>query len=136
MRCPVCGSKTYVLSCGSCRTPKPEFMNELVRKVVASSRGNVETSMLVSEEGSVLAHNPVASYDEYVAAAAAALGAAAKALIQAIQGNIQIRRIDLRMADDSVVVVIPTGEAYLAVKTKPRPNLGMVNIVLSQLDLA
>ena len=134
MRCPACGSRmTAISSCSSCGAGRDTVMNELVRKVVAESRGSVEGCMLISEEGLVLAHNPVAGYEPYVAAAASAIGAAANAMAEVIGSENEITRIDLRLGDGSVIAVIPLPGMYLAVKTSRRPNLGMVKIVLDRL---
>ncbi len=110
-------------------------LEELCRSLVARSRGSIASAMVVDEEGRVRAHNPVTELDEDMAAIALGVTAAFGYMSQQ-RGYPPPHSIDIEMRGGGSrmrLVIKPLRGLILVVKTSPRPNMGLVDLLLEQL---
>jgi predicted regulator of Ras-like GTPase activity (Roadblock/LC7/MglB family) len=111
-------------------------LEELCRSLVARSRGSIVSAMVVDEEGSVRAHNPVTELDEDMAAVAVGATAAFRYMSEA-RGYPPPHSIDVEMRAEGARMrlrIRPLGSGLiLVVKTSRQPNLGLVDLLMEQL---
>ncbi|MEM2232193.1 MAG: hypothetical protein QXP81_01485 [Nitrososphaerota archaeon] len=112
-----------------------ESLMELCRRLVASSRESLESAMVVTEDGVILAHNPVDRVNEDAAAVGAAVVAGLK-YISEHYGLGKVSRFDVDLvsggARRKLVMKPMEGGKILILITSQRPNLGLIDLLLEQ----
>jgi len=111
---------------------RPE-LEELCRRLVASSRGSLTSVIICTEEAEILAHNPVTEVDQDAAAIAVGNMSAFRYMSQAY-GFKPPKRIDVDFGDEKLIIK-PLGSLILVAKTSSKPNLGLVDLLLEQVKL-
>jgi len=103
-------------------------LEELCRRLVASSRGSLVSVIVCSEEGEILAHNPVTEVDQDAAAIAVGNMSAFRYMSQAY-GFPLPRRIDVDLGGRRLIIK-PIENNILVAISSSRPNLGLVDLLL------
>jgi hypothetical protein len=111
---------------------RPE-LEELCRRLVASSRGSLTSVIILTEEVEILAHNPVTEVDQDAAAIAVGNVSAFRYMTQAY-GFKPPKRIDIDFGGERLIIK-PLGSLILVAKTSAKPNLGLVDLLLEQVKL-
>jgi hypothetical protein len=111
---------------------RPE-LEELCRRLVASSRGSLTSVIILTEELEILAHNPVMEVDQDAVAIAVGNMSAFRYMTQTY-GFKPPRRIDVDFGGERLIIK-PLGSLILVAKTSAKPNLGLVDLILEQVKL-
>ena len=112
---------------------RPE-LEELCRRLVASSRGSLTSVIICTEEAEILAHNPVTEVDQDAAAIAVGNMSAFRYMTQ-VYGFKPPKRIDIDFFGGEKLIIKPLGSLILVAKTSSKPNLGLVDLLLEQVKL-
>jgi len=106
---------------------------EILKKMVETSGGAIEAALVVGEDGlPIIQHLPSnIDADALSACTLALVGALDSAL--SLLGSAGFVRLDVRLEDDSHLVITPIGDNnLLVVKTRKSPNLGLVYLLIGK----
>ena len=104
----------------------------LLEEVIRASGGEIEAAIVVGEDGLSLFYSSSKSMD------VDAISACATALVGALFSGLSLldregfERVDVKLDDSSHLVLVPLNGALLVVKTRPKPNIGLVYLVIEK----
>jgi len=116
-------------------------IKELASSLIRGARGNIEVVVIASEDGLPLATEilgkPVDT--DAMAAVGAAISGATGSLIAMFESEtgkevVQPRMIDTVLPDGRHLIVKPVGNVLICTLTSERPNLGLIFLLLEDLD--
>jgi predicted regulator of Ras-like GTPase activity (Roadblock/LC7/MglB family) len=113
----------------------PERAKRVLRELVERSWGELERAILAARDGVLVAASNPSDYDDLLAALAAALlNGIEDAFIHHFSTGIRGVAVELEDGRRFIVRAVgAAGDGALCLVTRPRPNLGLVNHLLSKL---
>ncbi len=107
-----------------------ETFQVLVESIMVSSKGWVDAVAIVSQDGSPVTFSANIDFNpEYIAAATAAIGGAAAAVVELLNSK-SYEKIDVQLKDKRYLLIRLYRDHYVICVTKPNPNLGFINLIL------
>lgn len=107
-----------------------ETFQVLVESIMVSSKGWVDAAAIVSQDGSPVTYNANVDFNpDYIAAATAAIGGAASAVVELLNSK-GYDKIDVQLKDKRYLLIRIYRDHYVICITKPNPNLGFINLIL------
>jgi predicted regulator of Ras-like GTPase activity (Roadblock/LC7/MglB family) len=107
-----------------------ETFQVLVESIMVSSKGWVDAVAIVSQDGSPVTYSANVDFNpEYIAAATAAIGGAASAVVELLNSK-GYEKIDVQLKDKRYLLIRMYRDNYVICVTKPNPNLGFINLIL------
>mgnify|MGYP000072194800 FL=1 len=107
-----------------------ETFQVLVESIMVSSKGWVDAVAIVSQDGSPVTFSANVDFNpEYIAAATAAIGGAATAVVELLNSK-GYEKIDVQLKDKRYLLIRMYKDYYVICVTKPSPNLGFINLIL------
>lgn len=107
-----------------------ETFQVLVESIMVSSKGWVDAVAIVSQDGSPVTFSANIDFNpEYIAAATAAIGGAASAVVELLNSK-SYEKIDVQLKDKRYLLIRLYKDHYVICVTKPNPNLGFINLIL------
>ena len=105
---------------------------ELLDRMVRISGGEIEAAIVVGEDGLALFYSSSKPMD------VDAVSACTTALIGALTSGLSLLdqegfdRVDVKLGDNSHLVLVPLDGVLLVVKTRANPNIGLVYLVIER----
>ena len=106
---------------------------ELIRKLVQKSFGQIERCIIASEDGlPLITHGNPDEINEILAAIASPLFAATQDVIKNLEDT-EIVKIDVELGNSKHLIIAPLHDNVIAILSSQRPNLGLIYYLLEQL---
>ena len=103
----------------------------LLRAIVEKSWGELERAVLATPDGVVLAVSNSSDFDDVLAALSAAVVASVGEAFR-LHLLLGVKDVAVELEDGRVVVMRDLGDAVLCLVSRPRPNLGLIRLLLDR----
>jgi len=100
-------------------------------EIVKKSSGEVERAVLATPDGVLIAASNPSDVDDLVAALGAAVVAGVGDAFREYFAK-GVREVSIELEDGRVVIARDLGAAVLCLATRPKPNLGLVYLLLDR----
>lgn len=107
----------------------PELQRQ-VEEVIRVSRGAIDAILVAKPDGTPIAQaNSININPDYLAAAISALSGVVSSILEIMEMG-DFKKVDVELTNKRHMFVVPYRGDYVAVITKPYPNLGFVSLIL------